>query len=100
MIRGSPAVVILPNNVLVNVVFGLPTKPNPLICCVTPGPTWLNRLNASRRNSNCWLPDTVNRRLATMRMLLADEEKFRPDAFAVELAAMRGLAAAQKRGNP
>src|SRR5689334_23280292 len=42
MMRGSAAVVILPNSVLVNVVFGLPTEPKPLICCVTPGPTWLN----------------------------------------------------------
>ena len=30
--RGSPAVVILPNSVLVNVVFGAPTAPKPLIC--------------------------------------------------------------------
>jgi hypothetical protein len=44
--------------------------------------------------------DEVNRRLAAMRTLLANEDKFKPDAFAVELAAMRDLAGAQKKGNP
>src|SRR5258708_3232959 len=64
MIRGSAAVVILPNSVLVNVVFGRPTPPKPLICCVTPGPTRLNRLNASTRSSNCRLPEMLNFRLS------------------------------------
>jgi hypothetical protein len=41
----------------------------------------------------------VNRRLAAMRSLLAAEEKYRPEAFAAELAGMRKLAE-QKGGTP
>lgn len=36
-------------------------------------------------------PEQVNRRLTSMRNVLADENRFRPDAFKAELAALRTL---------